>query len=245
MEKMHNIEGNQEVEPDRVSYHIVLGALARSADPLAAPKADAILRSVEQQHKAGSLRWKPDTFIFNSALGSWAHSKQKDAYRKARSILDRQINHYSNGCLTCQPDVYGFTSVLSTCASEPGEKTNKSKAFNVALSTFQQLVQNQQEYGAPNQVTYGTMLKCVAYLLPRDSPERKKWTKRLFRDCASDGMVGGMVLARVREAASSLEEYKELMQGNSKSQLPKNWTRNVDEKSELRRKAFVGKFAEV
>lgn len=244
MENLHYVEGNPNVEPDLVSYHIVMGSLARSADPRAAPMADKILKFVESKHKEGAMSWKPDTFLFNSAMGCWAHSNKKDAYRKARSILDRQIYHFDD-CEACRPDVYGFTSVLSTCSSEPGDKTNKGKAFNVALSTFQQLVQNQEEYGSPNHVTYGTMLKCVAHLLPRDSPERKKWTKKIFRECASNGMVGGMVLARVREASSSTEEYKELMQGHSKGHLPQSWTRNVHEKSEHRRKAFVGKRGEV
>jgi hypothetical protein len=245
MENLHYVEGDANVEPDLVSYHIVMGALARSADPRAAPKADKILKFVESKYKEGSLSWKLDKFLFNSAMGCWAHSNKKDAYRKACSILDRQIHHFEQGVEVCRPDVYGFTSVLSTCASEPGDKTSKAKAFNVAVSTFQQLVQHQEEYGPPNHVTYGTMLKCVAYLLPRDSPERKKWTQKIFRECAANGMVGGMVLARVREAASSSQEYKELMQGHSKSTLPKKWIRNVHEKSEHRRKAFVGKRGEV
>ncbi|KAG7368217.1 hypothetical protein IV203_030960 [Nitzschia inconspicua] len=245
MENLYFIEGNSDVEPDLVSYHIVMGALARSADPRAAPAADKILKFVEAKHKEGSLSWKPDKFLFNSAMGCWAHADTKDAYRKACSILDRQIHYFEQGIEECRPDVYGFTSVLSTCASEPGDKASKAKAFNVALSTFQQLVQNQEEYGSPNHVTYGTMLKCVAHLLPRDSPERKKWTRKIFRECTSNGMVGGMVLARVREASSSSAEYKELMQGHSKGQLPKTWTRNVHEKSEHRRRAFIGKRGEV
>lgn len=245
MEDLHYVEGNSHVEPDLVSYHIVVGALARSADPRAAPKADQILKSVESRFKEGSLSWKPDKLLFNSAMGCWAHSNKKDAYRKACSILDRQIHYFEQGNEACRPDVYGFTSVLSTCASEPGDKTHKAKAFNVALSTYQNLVQHQEEYGSPNHVTYGTMLKCVAHLLPRDSPERKKWTQKIFRECAADGMVGGMVLARVREAASSSSEYKELMEGHSKGHLPKPWTRNVHEKSEYRRRAFVGKRGEV
>jgi hypothetical protein len=245
MEKLYHVEGNKNVEPDRVSYHIVMSALARSGDPNAAPKADTILKFVEQKHKEGKLSWKPDTLLFNSAMGCWAHSNMADAYRKSRSILDRQIHHFHNGCEQCRPDVYGFTSVLSSCASASGDKATKAKAFNVALATFQQLLRQQEEYGQPNHVTYGTMMKCIANLLPPSSPERKKWTERIFRDCASRGMVGGMVLSRLREASSSAEEYKELMMGHTKTTIPSKWTRNVNEKNVYRRKIPVGKRGEV
>jgi hypothetical protein len=245
MESLHYDEGNQHVKPDLVSYNIVMGALARSADPRSASKADKILKFIESKDKEGTLSWKPDTFLFNSAMGCWAHSSKKNAYRKARSILDRQIHQFDNGCETCRPDVYGFTSLLSSCASEPGDKSDRAKAFNVALSTFQQLVQRQDEYGSPNHVTYGTMLKCVAHLLPRDSADRKKWARKIFRECSYDGMVGGMVLARVREAVGSSDEFKEILQGHSKGNLPSSWTRNVHEKSEHRPKAFVAKRGEV
>ncbi len=243
MEKLSYVEGNKLVEPDRVSYHVVLGALARSGDPAAAAKADALLKSIEKQKKVGALSWEPDTMIYNQAMACWAHSNKKGAYRKTRSILDRQIQQYTAGCAGCRPDVVGFTSVLSSCSSELGDKIDKAKAFNVALSTFQQLLQNQEDYGSPNHVTYGTMLKCVSQLLPPGSAERKRWTSKLFRECAAKGLVGGMVLSRMREAATP-EQYKELMQGNTKSSLPPRWTRNVDEKSEYRRKS-VGRRAEV
>lgn len=243
MEKLSHVEGNKSVEPDRVSYHVVLGALARSGDPAAAAKADAILKSIEKQKKAGALSWEPDTMIYNQAMACWAHSNKKGSYRKTRSLLDRQIHQYSSGCAGCRPDVVGFTSVLSSCSSESGDKTDKGKAFNVALSTFQQLLLNQEDYGSPNHVTYGTMLKCVSQLLPPSSAERKRWTSKLFKECTAKGLVGGMVLSRMREAATP-ELYKELMQGHTKSSLPPRWTRNVDEKNEYRRK-IAGRRAEV
>lgn len=243
MEKLHYDEGNQLVEPDRVSYHVALGALARSGDPAAALKADAVLKFIEKKKKAGTLSWEPDTMIYNQAMACWAHSNTKGSYRKARSILDRQISQFTSGCNDSQPDVVGFTSVLSSCSTEPGDKTDKGKAFNVALSTFQQLIQNQEDYGCPNHVSYGTMLKCVSQLLPPGSAERKRWTTKLFRECAAKGLVGGMVLSRMREAATT-EQYKELMQGHTKGALPARWTRNVDEKSEYRRKN-AGRRAEV
>ncbi|VEU39978.1 unnamed protein product [Pseudo-nitzschia multistriata] len=250
MEKLYYVEGNSMVEPDRVSYSLVLRTLARHKnDDRAAPKADKILRFIEKKSRNGELSWRPDTLLFNTVMGCWSHSHLKGSYRKTRGILDRQIHLFTSfdgkvGSDDCRPDVYGFTTVLSSCALERANGEEKAKAFNVARSTYQQLITNKDEYGAPNHVTYGTMLKCVSNLLPADHPQRKKWTKKVFNQAVANGCVGGMVLSRLSEAASSAKEYKALMRGHSKKKLPAGWTRNVSEKTEYRRKRS-GKRAEV
>jgi len=143
----------------------------------------------------------------------------------------------------CRPDVYGFTTVLSSCASEPGDDAERLKAFNVAVATYLQLISHSDQYGSPNHVTYGTMLKCVSKLLPRHSQARKKWTKKVFNQAIESGCVGGMVLSRLQEAASP-KEYQALMRGRNKKKMPSSWTRNVNEKFTYNRK-LAGKRAEV
>eukprot|EP00526_Cylindrotheca_closterium_P013412 CAMPEP_0113653532 /NCGR_PEP_ID=MMETSP0017_2-20120614/28635_1 /TAXON_ID=2856 /ORGANISM="Cylindrotheca closterium" /LENGTH=527 /DNA_ID=CAMNT_0000566543 /DNA_START=66 /DNA_END=1649 /DNA_ORIENTATION=+ /assembly_acc=CAM_ASM_000147 len=225
MEHLYFEMGNTRVEPDRCT---VFCALAKGCSFETATRADKILRSIEYHYKNHEISWQPDAILFNAVIASWAHSDVTGAYRKAQSILDRQLNLYKAGCQECRPDVIGFTSVLSSCASEP-KKSEKAKAFNVALSNIQTLEKN-PAFGKANHVTYGTMLKACARLLPAGSPERTKWTRHFFQKSCEAGMVGGMVLGRLREAASP-EEYKELMQGYSKNFLPKEWTVNVQEKS--------------
>jgi len=250
MEKLYYDEGITMVEPDRVSYSLVLRTLARhKSDTRAAPKADEILRFVEKKYKHGDLSWRPDTLLFNTVMKCWSHSNFKGSYRKARGTLDRQINLFSSlngkaGSDDCRPDVYGFTTVLSSCASEHGDDTEKAKAFNVARSTYMQLISQREQYGSPNHVTYGAMLKCVSKLLPRNSAERKKWTKKVFNQAIANGCVGGMVLSRLRESSTSAREYKALMRGHTKKKLPRKWTLNVNEKFTYNRKPS-GKRAEV
>ena len=236
MEKLHSVEKNDRVAPDLISYHIVLGALAREGSTKsAASDADSIMRTIERQYKEGTLSFKPDTILFNSAIGLWSKSTESSAYRKARSLLDRQLNLFQGGCEECRPDVVGFTSVISSCASEPGNREERQKAFNVALSTFQQLTARSADFGEPNHVTYGAMMKACARLLPPGSLERSKWTKQIFDDCVSKGLAGDMVLSKLREAATN-DEYRQLMQGHSKGSIPKSWYINVQERSEYRRK---------
>jgi hypothetical protein len=235
MEHLYYDQGNERVQPDAATYSIVLGALARSGDEKAAPKADSILKRLEKEYKAGNIAWKPDTILFNSAMGCWTKSKASRAYRCARSVLDRQRNLYESGCEDCKPDIFGFTSVLSSCASEPGDRRERAKAFNVALATFQELELRSDEFGSPNHVTYGTMIKACARLLPYGSALRQKWTRKLFAECAVRGQVGDMVLSRLREAATP-EEYREMTQGHSRSNIPSKWSRNVVNENNYRRK---------
>ena len=248
MEKLYYEEGDTMVQPDRNSYLLVLKALARHKnDVAAAQKADEILKFVEKKYKSGDLSWRPDTLLFNTVMGCWSHAHTKGSFRKTRSILDRQIHLFASlngkaGSENCRPDVYGFTSVLSSCAAETGSDEDKAKAFNVASSTYQQLIAHKEEYGAPNLVTYGTMLKCVSKLLPADSPQRKKWTKKIFNQAIANGCVGDFVITRMKQAATSGTEYKALMRGKTKNKLPHSWTRNIEQKSTLDRK---GKRAEV
>ena len=233
------------VQPDRNSYLLVLKALARHKnDVAAAQKADEILKFVEKKYKSGDLSWRPDTLLFNTVMGCWSHAHTKGSYRKSRGILDRQIHLFASlngkaGSENCRPDVYGFTSVLSSCASETGSDEEKAKAFNVASSTYQQLIAHKEEYGAPNLVTYGTMLKCVSKLLPPDSPQRKKWTKKIFNQAIANGCVGDFVISRMKQAATSGTEYKALMRGKTKKKLPHSWTRNIEQKSTLDRKVSM------
>jgi len=234
MEHLYFETGNTRVEPDRCSYNIVLCAMAKGRCVQNAKKADTILRSIEDHFKNGEITWEPDAMLFNVVLGAWAHSDASGAYRKAASIFHRQMNLYQKyNCVECQPDVIGFTSVLSSCASEP-RKNEKSKAFSVALSIMQTL-EKSQEFGQANHVTYGTMLKACARLLPAGSPERRKWTRHFFRKSCEAGMVGDMVLGRLWEASTSLEEYRDLMQGYTRNNLPTEWTANVQEKSVYRK----------
>jgi hypothetical protein len=219
------------VEPDMVSYSTVVGALARTNDPEDARKAEKLLKHVEVGYRAGNTNLEVDTILYNCVIGCLAKSNANGSYRRARAVLDRQIQLNENGCEQCRPDVYSFTSVIGACAMETKER---SKAFRVAVATFQQLRHN-EEYATPNHVTYGSMLKCCARLLPSADPLRRKWVRKIFNMAVNNGCVGDMVLSRLREAATP-DVYKELMNGVDRHDLPYEWTRNVQEKRVARKK---------
>lgn len=226
-------QGDTTVAPDSASYCTVMGSLSKSADRvLAAKMADAFLSHVTERYAEGKPI-VPDTILFNTAMGCWAKANVSGSYRRARSILDRQLGLYQAGCRQSRPDVYGYTSVIASCAAESGDKMEKAKAFDVALMTFRELQSHAED--SPNHVTYGTMLKACGRLLPLSSPMRKRWVQRIFQNCCENGCVGDMVVARLREAATP-DVYKTLMNGYKKRDLPSEWTENVHENNEVRKK---------
>jgi hypothetical protein len=222
--------GDTAIEPDMVTYSTCISSLARFNGP--AEKAESLLRRIEDAAIAGKSKLVPDSIFYNSVISCWARSTETGAYRKARSVLDRQITqHQDLGNSKCKPDVYGFTSVLASCAMESKEKY---KAFQVALATFQQL-RRSDDYGAPNHVTYGTMMKCCARLIGPSNPLRRKWVKFIMTNAIEDGCVGDMVMGRFREAATP-DLFREIMEGVDKKNLPEAWTANVEEKRDCRKR---------
>jgi hypothetical protein len=218
--------GDTSIQPDMVSYGTCIMTLSRHN--YAVEKAEALLRRMEKIAIDSKLKISPDTITYNSVLGCCARQTESRSYLNARAILDGQIHYYEQSKLhSSKPDVYGFTSVLTACASETKEKM---KAFQVAQATFQELCES-QDYGRPNHVTYGTMMKCCARLLPQTSPLRRRWVELVMKKAIDAGCVGELVMGRFREAATP-DLFREIMEGVDKKNLPDSWTRNVDEKRE-------------
>ena len=235
--------GDTMVAPDKASYCTAMGALAKqSGHPFQiARKAERLLRRAEKRYRAESSV-VPDAILFNTAMGCWAKAKKPGAFRYARSILNRQISLYESGCLECRPDVFGYTSVIASAAAEGGSAEDRLEAFDIAVSTYRRMENDKVK---PNHVTYGNMLKACSRLLPPNSPARKKWTKRIFLESRQAGCVGDMVLSRLRECVPN-REYKRLMEGHTKRNIPKAWTAKLPAvKNERKQRLSRRKMAEV
>jgi len=222
-------EEYSDLKPNIVSYSTVVSAWSRNRHKDSAKRADMILRRLEHSGR----RARPDTIIFNQVIDAYAKSSSNKAHLKARSVLRRQMELFNSGITQCQPDVYSFTSVISSCASLHGSRKERLKAFEIAQLTFIEMVDSGIE---PNHVSYGTMLKSCARLLPEGKQKRSS-TRFYFKKACNSGCVGEMVLSRLREAATT-EQYKALMQGSKRNNLPSGWTSKVpfSEKNSRRRR---------
>jgi len=217
MELLGMQEEYSDLKPNIVSYSTVVSAWSRNRHKNSAKRADMILRRLER-----SGRTKPDTIIFNQVIDAYAKSSSNKAHLKARSVLRRQIELFNSGIARCQPDVYSFTSVISSCASLHGSRKERLKAFEIAQFTFKEMVDSGIE---PNHVSYGTIMKSCARLLP-EGKQKSSSTRFYFKKACNSGCVGEMVLSRLREAATT-EQYKALMQGSKRNNLPSGWTSKV------------------
>jgi hypothetical protein len=226
--------GDKTIVPDSASYNTVMSAFARSQDQGAgAYKTDAILRHAEEAYQNDPSYFALDSILYNTAIAAWSKASKSGSYRKARSILDRQLDVFKSGCDSCKPDIFGYTSVIASCASEHGDQAERAKAYDVAVKTYEELRDN-NDMPAPNHVTYGTMLKACAKLLP-PGPARIRAARKIFEECLEAGCVGDMAVSRLHEAAP-LGMVKKLLQGHSRRALPAEWTRNVDGTSDHHRR---------
>lgn len=227
MELLSMQDDYRDLKPNIVSYSTVVSAWSRNRQQDSAKRADMILKRLEDSRRLTD----PDTIIFNQVIDAYAKSSSNKAHLKARSVLRRQIKLFESGVARCQPDVYSFTSVLSSCASLNGTRKERQHAFEIAETTYKEMIESGIE---PNHVSYGTMLKSCARLLP-DGKQRRRSTRYFFNRACETGYVGDMVLSRLREAATT-EQYKALMRGEKKSGLPHYWTSNVPDKEKFRRR---------
>ena len=84
----------------------------------------------------------------------------------------------------------------------------KRKSFYMAMDQWKDLKSN-PNLGFANQVTYGTLLRACANLLP-ESTERDEAVRLFFEECKVNGFLTPRIVDQVQTAASTAL-YQELM----------------------------------
>ena len=226
MEVLSELVGGEGLKPNMASYSLVVGAWAKTPGDDKGRRAELILRQMEKKYMENeSEALRPDSIIYNLVMDAHAKTSSRKAHIKARNVLDTQMEMYKSGVERCKPDVYSFTSVLGSCASLAGSRKEKLQAFEISLTTFNEM---SRAGVTPNHVTYGTMLKACGRLLP-NGDRRKKFTRKYFRKACDDGCLGTMAMTRLRDAAT-ITQYKGLLGDLDEDNLPREWIRNVPER---------------
>merc|ERR1712160_5612 len=86
MVKLHK-EGNSCVNPDSVSYNIVINAWAKSQEMNSGEKAEFLLKRMYALYQIGDRFVKPDQRTFAFVIIAWAQSGDKGSERRAEQIL--------------------------------------------------------------------------------------------------------------------------------------------------------------
>lgn len=225
-------KGVEDAGPSLATYCAVSGAWAKTGGLEGAHQADDILSRIEQRFLRGEDSFQPDCLGYNIVTDSFVKARSEESYKLARKVLDRQMEMYSeHNVQRCKPDVFSFSLVLNGCASAFGSRKERLKAFGVARSTFQDML----SFGvAPNQVTYGIMLKCANKLLQPGSEKREFFVRDIFERSRRDGLVDPTVINSLRLAASD-ELFGELLGGNDlPSEIPPEWSSNISKKGPRR-----------
>lgn len=225
------------VSPNRRTYNSVLKAHSKSRLPEAPKRAFSILNYMLQ---SGRKEIQPDVVSFTTVLDVWAKSKEANKAVQAQAILRKMSDFYQQtGDSSLRPNEMTYNSVLNACAfSAMADSEEQKQALKVALTTFQELSSPQHKVKADS-ITYGTLLKCMANLIPKGNPSRIKMSCDLFEKCCNEGLVGEMVWNEFRRAVSRkilIQTLKNKLNASEKSvstiqlrDLPSEWTCNVSE----------------
>lgn len=234
---------NADLMPNIVSYSAVVSAWCKSQHHDCGKRAEKILKLAEKQSKSFSSStgtsaggtssndvMRLDNVIYNLVIDAHAKTSSNKAHVRARAVLDRLIEQYNKGSKRCRPDVYSFSSVLSSCSNLSGSKKERQQAFDIAISTFEDM----KRFGVqPNHVSYGIMLKACARLIPTGN-ERRKHVREIFKGACRDGCVGRMVLDRLKDASSKVQ-YEALLREHKENDLPTQWTSKVPSNEKYKR----------
>lgn len=148
-------------EPDQHSFNFLLNCWARSQSPLAAQRADAILRHWEKLLANGKTTVQPDVSAYNTVLTTWVRSKNPDtAAKNAELLVKRMEKAHRFGNTQAGPDTISYNILISAHTN-----SNDPKAAERALEILEKMKQLKMDGRVncgPNTVSYTSIINVVA-----------------------------------------------------------------------------------
>jgi pentatricopeptide repeat protein len=228
------------VQPDIVSYSVVIDAYAKSRKPDAAHEVHRFItvppnvvsfnsvihaysksddmtaaeraESVLEEMKEANI--EPDLMTYCSLLTVWSNTKHLDKATRARLIMDMMVAKYA----ALSPQHRNAeellrnakTMVVAACAYLPLESPNEAEALLIARQTF-------AEIEKPTYVTYATYLQAL-HRLERDAAKQRESISEVFlRYCGESNEIDPLVLRRL-QMVTSPEVYTQLLATGQKMQ---------------------------
>ena len=197
--------GDDLVRPDEVSLCGILNAWANQGTIVGAERTQQIwerMESLSVEERGFDLT----VTMPNIVIKALARTDSADAVKKAEQILIRLEKEYKAGRSDLRPDVTTASSVINAAAYYKGGTEGRAEALDIALRTFERISQWPDE--EPNNITYGTLFKAIANLMPVGE-EREDLVRSFFDRCCDEGYCDGFVLSQVRHA--SMQLYRDLV----------------------------------
>ena len=237
VEKSFAKTGDIRFQPNIRLYTSAVNAIGRSHE--SPDRAKTIVDRVESFHLEGLTNKdvKPDVVFYNALINAYGWSDQEGRSQKSFEILKHMISLSESGKLTdAKPDTVSFNSVLNACAHEiTKDRGTSGSIMKIVVKVFE-LLNNSPEYGSPDQRTYAQVLDSIASHMAKNDEKRTRMAEATFLQCASNGLVGPMVIHKLF-ATISPSRFRALLgpasigKGNKLkfdiSELPTEWTANA------------------
>jgi len=166
MRRVQYVLGHMEeeygVEPDKISYNLVMDAHAKSRDIRAFLKVERLLTTMEESYLDGYDNLQPDIFSYTTTIDAIPPNRS-DAGRKAQSILarmeDMYIHHGGD-----RPSTAVYNAVMNAWVKRGGKN---------GINRIREILQRMEEQSgddddgevapaSPNTVSYNTLLKAYS-----------------------------------------------------------------------------------
>ena len=103
------------LEPNVASWTIVISAwtrLSKKNQRGAAPRADTLLKRMEELYAAGRISFAPDAITYVTVMNAWALSRRDDGPEKAEEILDEMNEQYIDGDDSFKPSSKSIRNIV-------------------------------------------------------------------------------------------------------------------------------------
>lgn len=252
-EKVMEMAVKDGIAVDTRMYNTILKAWSSSSLPNNTSRAHEILKSMIDAHVGGDDNVSPDVYSFSTVLNCIAKTSEPGKAQRARDLLTLQVEFWnSSNDDKSRPNSRSYNSVLNACAfsAMATDREDRKQALLIAFQTFNELLS--AGYAEADEVSYGTMLKSIANLVPVTSSEtRNEMASKLFLKCAESGLVSDFVLKELKRCLTAdclrgfMSKHVDAKRGRkftrvdsiTLSSLPKEWKANVSNNKKKRRVA--------
>ena len=195
------------VQPNNISWNIVINAYAKEKNP---EQAENLLREMHHEYEQGVHEVKPTTRSYTVVLSAWAAKQSRHSGERGEQLLELMEKLYEAGEMN-EPDIFVYNSVLACWASsrmpEAGRKAKEflekfiregkmkpdSYSFNTVMSALirenrltdaEQIMAVMRDFGVtPDATAYNTLMNAWVKSGAKDAKYR---VEKLYQQMKED-----------------------------------------------------------